>query len=858
VFALTWAQGRESVFLVDGSYLAGALVLLALHVVASACHEVGHALATKRAGRRVGRAGVLLHFGLPAVFVDTSDAWMAGRRARMRVTAAGPMAGLFLAGLLQLAGLVVPGLAPLAFKLAFLWYLQVLLSFNPLLPLDGYHLLLDWLEVPNLRGRAASWIVARLRRRPPAFGALDREGRLVALYGVLAVLWLAVAANVAYRVWTDRVVGFGTGLWHDGTAGRLLVLTVVGALAAPLFAAVAAAAVRAWRRLRGRLVERHREADAPRRLAVLRASEFGRLPTPALTSLANRSRWVRPRRGEQLVVAGRAQSAVYVVAEGALEGRRPGDPGGAVRHRVGPGGVVGLAHALTGRPAELDWYTAGTTLLALPPAVVTTVVGPVPGPPPADRAQAEALFDDTPALTGLGADDRLGLIASAHAVDLEPGAPISLPGPSHAVIVESGVIAMPDGTELRRGTLIGPVGEGSPGVVALARTAVRVWVLPDASHLPPLAGGHAIGAESAVAVGAPARFGIHPANGSAPLAVPPAPPNPRQRPGVDERLERRLWWLVAGAGSLAVLLTGANVLVPGPAWAEMRDDRALLTVQRGSVTLDGSGAPVELAAGSRRHVGRDDRIAVAADGTGLLVLPGGASLTLCAGTQIGLVSLGAAGGAARADVSLDAGRLLADTGPGSGAFAAAELRVRRTAGEVRSAGPARFAADPAGVSVATGTVSVEGGPAPADAAAPSCGNVAPAEAPTGSPTRPATESPSPSVSASGTPSVSPSASTSATPGPEPSPPAAPAPGRPSARPERTSAPRSPAQPGNPTSPTPPPPSPPPVSPPPPSPAEPSPPPPASPTVGVPPPVSASGVVPSGSVRVEPVSPPASL
>ena len=76
----------------------GAAVLLGLNVVALACHELGHALATKHAGRRVPAAGFLVYFGIPSVFVDTTDVWMAGRRARMLTTAAGPAAGLVLAG----------------------------------------------------------------------------------------------------------------------------------------------------------------------------------------------------------------------------------------------------------------------------------------------------------------------------------------------------------------------------------------------------------------------------------------------------------------------------------------------------------------------------------------------------------------------------------------------------------------------------------------------------------------------------------------------------------------------------------------------------------------------------------------
>src|SRR4029079_14978785 len=93
-FCWTWARGGESVFLSSDSYALGAALLLGLNVLALACHELGHALATKHAGRRVAAAGFLVYFGIPSVFVDTTDVWMSGRRARLLTTAAGPSAGL--------------------------------------------------------------------------------------------------------------------------------------------------------------------------------------------------------------------------------------------------------------------------------------------------------------------------------------------------------------------------------------------------------------------------------------------------------------------------------------------------------------------------------------------------------------------------------------------------------------------------------------------------------------------------------------------------------------------------------------------------------------------------------------------
>jgi putative peptide zinc metalloprotease protein len=489
------------------------------------------------------------------------------------------------------------------------------------------------------------------------------------------------------------------------------------------------------------------------------------LPEPALAGLVAESHWLRPPNGRQVVIAGSTQQAVYVVVGGALQGRRDGDPGGIIRRHVGPGGVVGLANALTGRSTQLNWHSVGTTLLAVPAATVATVVGPLAGPPPKDRAEVEALFADTPALAGLGHDARLALIAAGHSVDLAPGEPVTLSGPTHAVVVESGVIATPDGAELRRGTLIGPVGDGDPGAVAQTRTPVRLWVIPDASNLPPL-----IGAGNSLVTGPPQptgrsipASGVHGAGVYPPLAGPPGPPDGTEDSEVDRRLKRRMWWLVLLLLLLALLLTFAN-FAPGPAWAEMPSTRALLTADRGPVTVVTGGTTTRLTQGDRRYVGEGSRIEVPPRSTGRLTFSGGSVAVLCGGSRTNVNRLWIDGGRKYSEhgtIGLDDGRLLVDTATTSGAFRPLSLVVRRPSGDVVNTGRAWYAVDPGAVTVATGSAAVAGVPVADTPGDLTCGDGAVVQPPAAGPSEepssyPPTEStPLPNISIPNLPSTTP-------------------------------------------------------------------------------------------------------
>jgi putative peptide zinc metalloprotease protein len=212
---------------------AGALLVFWLTGTAIiAIHELGHGFTCKHFGGQVHEIGAMLFYFEPAFFCNVNDAWTFPElRARLWVTAAGSWIQMVLAGLaaivwwaaepgtllsqVALAAVVVGGAT------------TVLMNVNPLIPLDGYYALSDWLEVPNLRQRAFAhleWLVKTriLRLEAPPTSADSREQRIFLLYGALAAAYLAMVFLLVGAMvfgWLDRLLGvagvvvFLAGLW---------------------------------------------------------------------------------------------------------------------------------------------------------------------------------------------------------------------------------------------------------------------------------------------------------------------------------------------------------------------------------------------------------------------------------------------------------------------------------------------------------------------------------------------------------------------------------------------------------------------------------------------------------------------
>ena len=133
-----------------------------LYPLVKLCHELAHGLAVRRWGGEVREMGVSLFLVVPVPYVDASAASaFPEKHRRMLVSAAGILVETtlaFLALLLWMAAQDGP-VREAAFAVMTIGGLStVLVNANPLMRYDGYHLLADALELPNLAPRSTTWL----------------------------------------------------------------------------------------------------------------------------------------------------------------------------------------------------------------------------------------------------------------------------------------------------------------------------------------------------------------------------------------------------------------------------------------------------------------------------------------------------------------------------------------------------------------------------------------------------------------------------------------------------------------------------------------------------------------------------
>jgi len=190
------------------------LVVAVAFPIVKLLHELGHGFAAKVWGAEIHEMGVMFLVLMPVPYIDASAANVfPDKHRRMVVAGAGVLVETFLASVALFVWLAVePGFVrTLAYDVIWISGASALLfNANPLLRFDGYFVLADWLEIPNLGSRSNEYLSYLLEKhlfgmsgvRNPAHAS--GEATWFVVYGIAAfvyriLLTLGIALFVAGR-----------------------------------------------------------------------------------------------------------------------------------------------------------------------------------------------------------------------------------------------------------------------------------------------------------------------------------------------------------------------------------------------------------------------------------------------------------------------------------------------------------------------------------------------------------------------------------------------------------------------------------------------------------------------------------
>lgn len=213
VLGATWATlvdlravfsyGRT--YFMSPGYLAVAWVVYPLM---KALHEMGHALALRRYGCEVPEVGVNFFLFVPMPYVDASASHrLVNRWQRARISMAGIAVELALAAAAALVWLAVEDgwVRQVAFVVMTLGGVStLLLNGNPLMKLDGYYVMCDVLDLPNLAQRSGRMLSYLARRAALAVLGVRHDEEPLGIVAADALerwaLWLYSPASWLYRL----------------------------------------------------------------------------------------------------------------------------------------------------------------------------------------------------------------------------------------------------------------------------------------------------------------------------------------------------------------------------------------------------------------------------------------------------------------------------------------------------------------------------------------------------------------------------------------------------------------------------------------------------------------------------------
>lgn len=217
------------------------LLMTGLLIFTKSIHEMGHALMCKHFGGECHQIGFMLMVLTPAMYCDTSDSWMLRNRwHRMAIGAAGMYFEMFVAAVCTFIWWFThPGwIHYMSLNIMILSSVTTFLfNANPLLRYDGYYILSDFWEIPNLAQKANLQILSQIRQwtlgmKPIAPHLLAaHKQRRISLYAVAAVIYRVFIMFCIVWFISNALEPYGLEVF----AHLFIALSLTGLVVVPMF-----------------------------------------------------------------------------------------------------------------------------------------------------------------------------------------------------------------------------------------------------------------------------------------------------------------------------------------------------------------------------------------------------------------------------------------------------------------------------------------------------------------------------------------------------------------------------------------------------------------------------------------------
>jgi len=187
-----------------------AWLLWVTFIVIKFIHEMGHAFSCRRFGGEVHEVGIMLLVLVPTPYVDASSAWaFQNKWKRIFVGVGGMIFELFVAALSAFVWVWTMGSPGLLNQLAYNTMLiasvsTILFNANPLLRYDGYYILSDYWEIPNMQRKASEYTLGLIKRH---IFRVKQQHPLPAPYQRLQLFFYAIASS-CYRIFVSLAIAY--------------------------------------------------------------------------------------------------------------------------------------------------------------------------------------------------------------------------------------------------------------------------------------------------------------------------------------------------------------------------------------------------------------------------------------------------------------------------------------------------------------------------------------------------------------------------------------------------------------------------------------------------------------------------